>query len=133
MAPPPFLSQQETEAFLETFDPLSHLVPPQNLGKRLHRERAKKILLGLEIALNEERRITREKIDAALAKLEEAKQHYFKTVAEAEKRLEESHMAARRQFDMNYTEEENIYSSAAFLDNELAQKVRQVVEVRESF
>ena len=53
-------------------------------------------------------------------------------MAEAEKRLEEGHMAARRQLDMNYTEEENIYTSAAFLDEELAQKVRQVVEARES-
>ena len=132
MAPPPFLSQQETLAFLEIINPLSHLVPMQNLGKRLHRERAKKVLLELEIALNEERRATKARIDAALAKLEEAKQHYFDTVAEAEKRLEEGNMADRRQLDMNYTEEENIYTSAAFLDEELAQKVRQVVEARES-
>lgn len=132
MAPAPFLSQQETDALVEIFNPLSHLVPPQSLGKRLNRAKAKKILLGLEIALNEERREARAKVDATLAKLEEAKKHYFRVVAEAEKRLKETQKAARRQFDMNYTEEENIYSSSAFMDNELAQKVRQVVQIRES-
>ena len=72
-------------------------------------------------------------LDAALENLERAKQHYYRTVAKAEKRLKRTQEIAGKQFDINYTEEENIYNSSATLDNELACKVKQVVEIREAF
>ena len=132
MAPAPFLTKLETAAFLEIFKPLSHLLPPISLAKRMNRAKAIELLKNLEVALNTERREAQIQLDAALENLEKAKQHYYRTVANAERRLKQTQEAAGKHFDLNCTEEESIYNSSVALDNELACKIKQVVEIKEA-